>query len=179
VPVDGLASVLVTEYHEGVKPALFIVRAFYGARRSLAKRPLLWVVRLCVAHVLPGARRPDACRSMGWLRFWSPSITRARSQLFMVISKVLCRSYNPPLYVVRVSFESCRPDACRSMDLVVKEVRSFIKGKGREGKCNALLLRVGRIYEYHRRVRISSGCLGYAVTVNAYLFRYLVRMEAV
>jgi hypothetical protein len=144
-----------------------------------------------VAHVLPGARRPDACRSMGWLRFWSPSITRARSQLFMVISKVLCRSYNPPLYVVRVSFESCRPDACRSMDLVVKEVRSFIKGKGREGKCNALLLRVsiqvlyafprevGRIYEYHRRVRISSGCLGYAVTVNAYLFRYLVRMEAV
>jgi hypothetical protein len=30
VPVDGLASVLVTEHHEGTKPALFVVRAFHG-----------------------------------------------------------------------------------------------------------------------------------------------------
>jgi hypothetical protein len=38
VPVDDLASILVTEYHEGTKPALFIVRAFHGARRSHACR---------------------------------------------------------------------------------------------------------------------------------------------
>jgi 3-deoxy-D-arabino-heptulosonate 7-phosphate (DAHP) synthase class II len=69
VPVDGLASVLVTEYHEGTKPALFVVRAFHGARR------------------------PHACR-------------------------------------------------CRFFRMVVKEVRSFIKGKEREGKYNALPLRV-------------------------------------
>jgi hypothetical protein len=69
VPVGGLASVLVTEHHEGTKPALFVVRAFHGARR------------------------PHACR----YRFFR---------------------------------------------MVVKEVRSFIEGKGREGKCNALPLRV-------------------------------------
>jgi hypothetical protein len=38
VPVDDLASVLVTEYHEGTKPALFIVRVSYGARRPYACR---------------------------------------------------------------------------------------------------------------------------------------------
>jgi hypothetical protein len=38
VPIDGLASVLVTEYHKGTKPALFMVRAFHGARRSHACR---------------------------------------------------------------------------------------------------------------------------------------------
>jgi hypothetical protein len=60
VPVDGLASVLVTEYHEGTKPALFIVRVSYGARRPHAyryrfpqrrERPLL-------RCALPEARRP-------------------------------------------------------------------------------------------------------------------------
>jgi hypothetical protein len=89
VPVDGLASVLITEYHEGTKLALFVVRAFYGARRSHAYRygffrrggrdlfygalylrvRLTRVVRLCMIYVSPGARRPDACRSMVWLRF--------------------------------------------------------------------------------------------------------------
>src|SRR5450432_810479 len=57
------------------------------------------VVRLCVARVSPGARRPDACRSMVWLRFWLPSTTRVRSQLFVVISEVSYRSYNHPLYM--------------------------------------------------------------------------------
>jgi hypothetical protein len=60
VPVDGLASVLVTEYYEGTKPALFIVRVFYGTRRphvyrygfpQRRKRPLL-------GYALPEARRP-------------------------------------------------------------------------------------------------------------------------
>jgi hypothetical protein len=103
VPVDGLASILVTEYHEGTKPALFVVRAFHGARRPYACRcgffrrggrdlfcgtlylrvRLTRVIRLCVARVSPEARRPNACRSMVWLRFWSPSITRVRSQLFL------------------------------------------------------------------------------------------------
>jgi hypothetical protein len=84
VPVDGLASILVTEYHEGTKPALFVVRAFYGARRPHACRcgffrrggrdlfygalylrvRLTRVVRLYVARVSPEARRPNACRSM-------------------------------------------------------------------------------------------------------------------
>src|SRR5450432_2121428 len=83
-------------------------RVVMGFRRG--GRDLFWgalclrvrltrVVRLCVARVSPGARRPDACRSMVWLRFWSPSTTRVRSQLFVVISEVSCRSYNPPLCV--------------------------------------------------------------------------------
>jgi hypothetical protein len=151
VPVDCLTSILVTEYHEGTKPALFMVRAFHGARRPHAcrcgffrrgGRDLFYGLSGCVARVLPGARRPNACRSMVWLRFWLPSTTRVRSQLFIIVSEISCRSYNPPLYIVRVSPEAYRPNACRSMDLVVKEVRSFIKGKGRKGKCNALPLRV-------------------------------------
>jgi hypothetical protein len=38
VPVDYLTLILVTEYHEGTKPALFIIRAFHGARRPHACR---------------------------------------------------------------------------------------------------------------------------------------------
>jgi hypothetical protein len=38
VPVDNLASILVTEYYEGTKLAFFIIRAFYGARRPYAYR---------------------------------------------------------------------------------------------------------------------------------------------
>jgi hypothetical protein len=86
-----------------------------------------------VARVGPGARRPGACRSMVWLRFWSPSTTRVRSQLFVVIPKEYYRENTILLfYMARVSPEARRPNACRSMDLVVKEVRSFIEGKGRE-----------------------------------------------
>src|SRR5450755_4585404 len=127
-------------------------------------------VRLYVARVSPEACRPDACRSMVWLRFWSPSITRVRSQLFLwyasstgpvgptrvvvgfrrggrdLFCSALCLRVRLTrvvrLCVARVSPEARRPDACRSMDLVVKEVCSFIEGKGREGKCNALPLRV-------------------------------------
>jgi hypothetical protein len=89
VPVDGLASVLVTEYHEGTKPALFVVRAFYGARRPhvcrcgffrRGGRDLFYstlclrvrftrVIRLYIARVSLEARRPNACRSIVWLRF--------------------------------------------------------------------------------------------------------------
>jgi hypothetical protein len=84
VPVDGLASVLVAEYYEDTKPALFIVRAFYGARRPHACRCRIFrkggrdlycdtlylrvrltrVIRLYMVHVSPGARRPDAYRSI-------------------------------------------------------------------------------------------------------------------
>jgi hypothetical protein len=84
VPVDGLASILVTEYHEGTKPALFIVRVFYGARRPHAYRcgffrrggrdlfcgtlclrvRLTRVIRLYVVRVSPEVRRPNACRSI-------------------------------------------------------------------------------------------------------------------
>ena len=76
------------------------------------------VVRLCVARVSPGARRPDACRSMVWLRFWSPSTTRVRSQLFVFVEKDTVkrvRSSSSSLYVARVSPGARRPDACRSM----------------------------------------------------------------
>jgi hypothetical protein len=84
MPVDGLASILVTEYHGGTKPALFMVSAFYGARRPYACRygffrrggrdffystlylrvRLTRVIRLYVIRVSPEARRPNACRSM-------------------------------------------------------------------------------------------------------------------
>jgi hypothetical protein len=84
VPVDNLASVLIAEYYEGTKPALFIIRAFYGARRPHACRyrvfrrggrdlycstlylrvRLTRVIRLYIVYVSPEARRPDACRSI-------------------------------------------------------------------------------------------------------------------
>jgi hypothetical protein len=63
VPVDGLASILVTEHHEGTKPALFVVRAFHGARRPHAcrcgffrrgGRDLFCRSSGCVARVSPG-----------------------------------------------------------------------------------------------------------------------------
>jgi hypothetical protein len=89
VPVDYLTSILVTEYHEDTKPALFIVRAFHGARRPHACRyrffrrggrdlfygtlclrvRLTRVIRLYIARVSPRAYRPDAYRSIVWLRF--------------------------------------------------------------------------------------------------------------
>src|SRR5450755_1634606 len=101
------------------------------------------VVRLCVARVSPGARRPDACRSIGWLRFWSPSTTRVRSQLFLwyasstgpvgptrvvvgfrkggrdLFCSALCLRVRLTrvirLCVARVSPRARRPDACRSI----------------------------------------------------------------
>jgi hypothetical protein len=77
------------------------------------------VVRLCVARVSPGARRPNACRSMVWLRFWSPSTTRVRSQLFVFVERDTVKrvrsSSSSSLYVARVSPGARRPDACRSM----------------------------------------------------------------
>ena len=45
-----------------------------------------------MARVSPGARRSGACRSMVWLRFWSPSTTRVRSQLFGVVLEAYCRA---------------------------------------------------------------------------------------
>jgi hypothetical protein len=63
VPVDGLASVLVTEYHEGTKPA------FYVRERDTVKRVRLsFSSSLYVARVSPGARRSNACRSIGFDR---------------------------------------------------------------------------------------------------------------
>jgi hypothetical protein len=83
VPVDYLTSILVTEHHEGTKPALFMVRAFHGARRPHACRGffrrggrdlfydalslrvrLTRVIRLYIVRVSPGAYRPTACRSI-------------------------------------------------------------------------------------------------------------------
>jgi hypothetical protein len=84
VPVDGLASILVTEYREGTKLAFFMVRAFHGARRPYACRyrffrrggrdlfystlylrvRLTRVIRLYIIYVSPEVRRPNACRSM-------------------------------------------------------------------------------------------------------------------
>jgi hypothetical protein len=84
VPVDNLTSILIAEHHENTKPALFIIRAFYGARRPHACRyrvfrkggrdlyynalylrvRLTRVIRLYIVHVSPRARRPDACLSI-------------------------------------------------------------------------------------------------------------------
>jgi hypothetical protein len=63
VPVDGLASGLVTEYHEGTKPV------FYVRERDTVKRVRLSSsFSLYLARVSPRARRSDACRSMGFDR---------------------------------------------------------------------------------------------------------------
>jgi hypothetical protein len=84
VPIDGLASILVTEYYEDTKLALFIIRAFYGARRSYAYRyrffrrggkdlfyntlylriRLTRVIRLYIIRISPKIRRPNAYRSI-------------------------------------------------------------------------------------------------------------------
>jgi hypothetical protein len=84
VPIDNLASILVAEYYEGTKLALFIVRVFYGARRPYAYRyrvfrrggrdlyyntlylrvRLTRVIKLYIVYVSPRARRPNACRSI-------------------------------------------------------------------------------------------------------------------
>jgi hypothetical protein len=84
VSINNLTSILVTEYYEDTKPAIFIIRAFYGARRPYAYRcrvfrkderdlyystfylrvRLTRVIKLYIIYVSSGARRPDAYRSM-------------------------------------------------------------------------------------------------------------------
>jgi hypothetical protein len=86
VPIDNLISILITEYHENMKLALFIVRAFYGARRPHAyyyrffrksEKDLFYntlylrirltrVIRLYIIRILPEARRFNAYRSIVW-----------------------------------------------------------------------------------------------------------------
>ena len=70
---------------------------------------------LYVARVLPEACRPDAYRSMVWLRFWSPSTTRVQSLLLWVVLEEYCRAQSSSLCVARVSPGARRPGACRSM----------------------------------------------------------------
>jgi hypothetical protein len=82
---------------------------------------LIRVIRLCVARVSPEACRPDAYRSMVWLRFWLPSTTRVRSQLFMFIERDTVKRVrlfsSSFLYVARVSPGARKPNACRSIRL--------------------------------------------------------------
>jgi hypothetical protein len=84
VPVDSLASILVTEYHEGTKLTLFIVRAFYGARR------------------------PHACR-YGFFRKGGRDLFYSTLYLRVRLTRVI------KLYIVRVSPETRRPNAYRSI----------------------------------------------------------------
>jgi hypothetical protein len=85
---------------------------------------LMRFIRLYVARVSPEAYRPDACRSMVWLRFWSPSTTRVRSQLFVFVERDTVKVYDyPPLLELAGLTRADR------WGLFVKEVRSFIKGK--------------------------------------------------
>jgi hypothetical protein len=95
----------------------FVVRVSYGACRPHAcrcgipqrrERPLL-------GCALPEARRPHARCQVVWLRLWSPSTTRVRSQLFLIILKEYCRAQSSSLCVARVSPGARRPNACRSM----------------------------------------------------------------
>jgi hypothetical protein len=85
---------------------------------------LMRFVRLYVARVSPEACRPDAYRSMVWLRFWSPSTTRIRSQLFVFVERDTVKrvrsSSSSSLYVARVSPGARRPDAYRSMGFIRK-----------------------------------------------------------
>jgi hypothetical protein len=84
VPVDSLVSILITEYYEDTKPAFFIVRAFYGARRPHAYRYRVFrkggrdfyyntlylrvrftrVIKLYIIYVSPEVYRSNAYRSI-------------------------------------------------------------------------------------------------------------------
>jgi hypothetical protein len=46
VPVDGLASILVTEYYEGTKPALIFIKRNTVKRVRLSSSSSLFIVRI-------------------------------------------------------------------------------------------------------------------------------------
>src|SRR5450432_1063395 len=90
---------------------------------------------------LPGARRPNACWSIGCalpeacrpharcqvvrLRLWSPSTTRVRSQLFLFVEK----EYRRACTVILLFFFVCRTRS--ALGTQVERVRRFGFGFGR------------------------------------------------